>query len=249
MAQIGTLYTFSPNTVIRSSYFNSNFNDIKSVYNAHDTATTGVHGVGSSSIATSLMIPPIGSIIPFYDYNGALTFDAAYWAYCNGQSITVSGIGTQTLPDLSGRYLVGFGTDGGADIGSAPWATALVGNAGHSITLTAAQSGQKAVTVDSGGVDHSHTGYTGNDSPDHTHNFGWQNNGAVAGSNATAEVIPRGAAGWIATTGASARHTHAVQTYGASAYAHTHTIAGSDAASPTSIQPRSIRVRYIMRVQ
>ena len=52
---------------------------------------------------------PIGSIIPFYDFNGDLTFDTDFWVYCDGQTATVGGV-SRALPDLSGRYLVGFGT-------------------------------------------------------------------------------------------------------------------------------------------
>ena len=47
MAAIGTLFTFTANTIIRSAQVNSNFSDIKTAYNAHDTATTGVHGITS----------------------------------------------------------------------------------------------------------------------------------------------------------------------------------------------------------
>lgn len=50
MGQIGALYTFSPNTIIRSTQANSNFSDIKTAYNAHDTAVNGVHGVSSGAI-------------------------------------------------------------------------------------------------------------------------------------------------------------------------------------------------------
>ncbi len=50
MGQLGSLYIFSPNTIIRSTYMNSNFADIKAAYNAHDTATNGVHGVSSGAI-------------------------------------------------------------------------------------------------------------------------------------------------------------------------------------------------------
>jgi len=99
---------------------------------------------------------PVGSIIPFYDYNAALTFDTDYWAYCDGSSKTVTGIGVQVLPDLSGRYLVGFGTDGAGDMDSATWSTTPAGQAGHTINL------QHSHTVDG----HTHTG------PSHTHGAG-----------------------------------------------------------------------------
>ena len=105
-------------------------------------------------------IPPIGSIIPFYDFNGALSFDGGHWAYCDGSVVTVSGIGSQTLPDLSGRYLVGFGSDGAGDLDSASWSTSAVGNAAHQINLSHSH------TVNS----HSHTvnSHT-HDLSNHTH--------------------------------------------------------------------------------
>lgn len=90
-------------------------------------------GVVEPSIPTASSVP-IGSIIPFYDFNGALTFDTDYWAYCNGQTKTIGG-SSRTLPDLSNRYLVGFGTEGGADIGSASWSTTVVGNASHQTSI------------------------------------------------------------------------------------------------------------------
>lgn len=42
-------YTFSPNTIIRSSYVNQNFTDASSWTTAHDV-TTGVHGVGAGLV-------------------------------------------------------------------------------------------------------------------------------------------------------------------------------------------------------
>ncbi len=83
-------------------------------------------------------LAPIGSIIPFYDYNGALTFNSAYWAYCDGNTATVGGLGTQTLPDLSNRYLVGFGTEAGGDIDTYTWGTAVSGEANHAVVIGSA---------------------------------------------------------------------------------------------------------------
>lgn len=105
---------------------------------------------------------PIGGVIPFYDFNGLATFNATYWTYCNGGIIGGAGpLVGQTLPDQSGRALVGFGTDGGGDIGTAPWATAAVGNAGNTINLQHAHT-DAGHTHDMG--NHTHTG------PSHTHN-------------------------------------------------------------------------------
>jgi hypothetical protein len=134
-------------------------------------------GQNEVDVALSGIMPPIGTIIPFYDFNGALTFNTTYWAYCNGQTKTVTGVGSTALPDLSNRYLVGFGTEGGADNGSAAWATAAIGNASHESNL------QHSHTVDSHTHDLSnHTHTLGNHTHDlsnhthdlssHTHNLG-----------------------------------------------------------------------------
>jgi hypothetical protein len=78
-------YIYSPTTIIASAEMNANL-----AYLNED-------------------LVPTGTILPFYDYNGALTFNAALYKYCDGQTQTVGG-SLRVLPDLSNRYLVGFGT-------------------------------------------------------------------------------------------------------------------------------------------
>lgn len=64
MAAIGTLYSFTSGTIIRSSYVNQNFTDVKSAYNTHDTATTGIHGSGTGYIlVTPSPAPTVQSVI------------------------------------------------------------------------------------------------------------------------------------------------------------------------------------------
>lgn len=89
-----------------------------------------------SALGTFGELPPVCTIIPWYNYAGA-TFDATKWAYCNGAVVTITGVGLKTLPDLSGRYLIGFGTDGGGNInaGSLPDPPSPVGNAGNTINI------------------------------------------------------------------------------------------------------------------
>lgn len=113
-------------------------------------SNTGVVTVAGGGIV------PIGTILPFYDYNYTLTFDNTKYAYCDGSIVNFTGIGPQTTPDLSGRYLIGFGTVGGGDIGTDPWATPAVGNAGWTINI------QHSHTVNN----HTH------DLSNHTHNAG-----------------------------------------------------------------------------
>jgi hypothetical protein len=76
---------------------------------------------------------PVGSIIPWYDFDATISKPSNY-VYCDGSAISDadSALNGETTPDLSGRYLVGFGTpDGGGDLDSASWATAAVGNTSH----------------------------------------------------------------------------------------------------------------------
>lgn len=50
---IGTLFTFTANTIIRSAQVNSNFSDIKTAHNTHAAATTGEHGISGTIVGTS----------------------------------------------------------------------------------------------------------------------------------------------------------------------------------------------------
>ena len=209
-------------------------------------------GVVEASVPTDSSVP-IGSIIPFYDY-GALAFNTAYWAYCNGQTKTVLGV-SRVLPDMSNRYLVGFGTEGGADIGSATWSITPVGNASHNVTLTGAQSGigAHAHTASSGlqNASHAHTGSTGTESTTHIHSYGWSSGGA-SGSSAVKDVTVATAMGYINTSSENQTHTHAFSS-GTETANHSHaitvnTITDTTAVSAHSIQPRSISVRFIMRI-
>lgn len=201
--------------------------------------------LGESALAVSV---PVGSIIPFYDFNGALTFDTDYWDYCRGQVIADanSPINGQTMPDLSGRYLVGFGTDGGANNHNAAWATAAVGNAGHTVDLQ-----------------HLHAG------PSHTHApgtllfktfeikfidlMGWDSGGVQRQITAeeTSDLYFGGAPAdeRIMTTMVSPpvdRIYYTKDGAGVTAAGGTGNTANA-LSTAQSIQPRSLRVRYIMR--
>lgn len=81
---------------------------------------------------------PLGTILAFYPYSGAgvLTFSTDMFKYADGSSHDWGGsLGTQALPDLSNRILVGFGTEGGGDIDTASWDATPIGNANHQINL------------------------------------------------------------------------------------------------------------------
>lgn len=182
---------------------------------------------------------PIGTIIPFYDFNGNLTFNTEHWAYCNGQTKTVGGIGSQTLPDLSGRYLVGFGTpNGGADLHSATWATAAVGRTSHTSasiahthtmahthTLDGASAYAKVSMVNGGGDD-------GDVVADLKTVSNWTENRRVDSFSRT-------------STGLSINQgTNLGGDTGAASSSTT-----SSSLTTISVQPESIRVRYIMRIK
>ncbi|MCB0801742.1 MAG: hypothetical protein KDB74_01475 [Flavobacteriales bacterium] len=172
-------------------------------------------------LLTNLLVP-VGAIIPFYDFNGLATFNSSYWAYCNGATISnaSSTLDGQTLPDLSGRYLVGFGTDGGGDIGSATWATATVGNAGNTVDL-------------------SHTHYV---------NTPWGR--ASSTGSPTYFLDPVGTPFWSSnsTTAYQFSSGGSVSSLGFGTHYRLYLLSDSQLSASQSIQPISIRVRYIMRI-
>lgn len=115
---------------------------------------------------------PIGTIIPFYDFSATVTFPTANWEYCDGGNVAA---GTSPLvglakPDMSNRYLVGFGAEGGQDVGTAVWATAATGSASHQVDISHTHTGPSHIhTMPShthAGPSHTHTG------PSHTHSYG-----------------------------------------------------------------------------
>lgn len=205
--------------------------------------------------ATTTSLCPVGTIIPFYDFNAAVSFDTNVFAYCNGATINSanSPINGLVLPDLSGRYLVGFGTDGGTDVGSATWNATAVGAASHQINIA-----------------HTHVF-------DHVHSVGSHTHGAgslqfeTATFNTTAinmfyangtattvitELSNATASGsssfssYVSATGSGTAYTNAGTGATASASGNTNTTAGNTGSSGSatqSIQPSSIRVRYIIR--
>ena len=177
---------------------------------------------------------PIGTILPYYDFDAAVSVDTNYWAYCDGSVVNnaASPFHTMTLPDLSNRYLVGFGTEGGGDIETALWNTGVVGNADHEVNLQ-----------------HNHDtnigSFTSGSESSHTH--------GVSGTTAIEAQGPQ-LEGSGPRECAVDNHTHTFSVTSGSGSSHSHSVnppnTTSDNALTTTedMQPRSIRVRYIMRI-
>jgi len=118
-------------------------NTTKLDYNNFQDAGVAVSDIATATIAltnlnadiTDRMIP-IGTILSWYSFSAVLTFSTAVYAYCNGATaVTVTGLGPVAMPDLSNRYLVGFGTEGAGDQNTATWSAAAVGNVTSTTSL------------------------------------------------------------------------------------------------------------------
>jgi len=220
---------------------------------------------------------PIGTILPHYNYNGLLTFDTAIYKYCDGSVVAdiESPLNTHTLPDMSNRYLVGFGTEGGGDIDTAAWPVGpetanwtVIGNASHQINLEHLHiiSGLTALGL---------SGVTAT----HTHHHGSSTLQAQIGSKSTANFdvgfIKKGS-GFSPDYnlhGVSANGVHNDTSWGTAisgvtdgantatvtitdgdgGKGHTHgfgALVNAKSLSTTqTIQPRSMRCRFIIRIK
>lgn len=196
--------------------------------------TTPAAGTFTTLTADNIVVPslpPIGTIIPFYDFNAALTFDATYWAYCDGSTKTIAG-SSYTLPDLSNRYLVGFGTEAGGDIDTEAWATAAVGNASHQVDISHTHgAGTLQFTVAHFNI--------GNLSV-----YFYNQDGSERNAFKTYRTPDTGAP--------SVSSPYDFDFTNGLAYTKKDSGSGSVASglsSTQSIQPRSVRVRYLMRIK
>lgn len=219
MAQMMGLVSFTTNTVISSSDANGNNTIITATYNAHDIAITAVHGAtaGTGVLAYANQLVPVGSIIAHYDFDAAVTINTSYWAYCDGSVISnaSSALNGQTLPDLSNRYLVGFGTEGGGDIDSAAWATDAVGNASHQVNLS------------------------------HYHKYGYSSAGVISlyqVADSTSRYITSSSFNNTASGSGGRTSWDSISLNNADLNTWT------GGSTTQSIQPRSVRVRWIMRL-
>jgi len=212
---------------------------------------------------------PIGTVVPHYDFNGDLVPDSTYWKPCDGGTYTIGG-SSRVTPDLSGRYIVGFGTDGGGDNHSAAWATTPVGNAGHTVDLSHTHTLAHTHPVDPPSTSTSSNGA-------HTHDEGslYAQIGLPSTPTTRLDFFEvTGLSAWNSTrrcavtnddSGAGGAFTVGIKVDGTTASngAHTHTVdiasftsgaastsdTGTALSSTQSIQPRSIRFRFYMRAK
>ena len=214
----------------------------------------GVNGdflqVLSGSIQFNSTIPggiPTGTVVPF-----AANSAPSGWIICDGglygrtalnpspQVNLFAVIGTTygagdgltnfAVPDLRGRFIRGFDSLGTLDplrvFGSAQ--ADLFKSHNHTAGAESAHT-------------HSFSGTTGNDTPDHTHNYESPNG---TGGN-PAFLAQAGISGPIvATTGASTRHTHTFSGTTGAGSSHTHTISSQGG---TETRPVNLAMNYIIK--
>jgi hypothetical protein len=189
---------------------------------------------------------PVGTIVAHYDFNAAVNISSE-WLYCNGQEVddADSPLDDETLPDLSNRYLVGFGTEGGEDNDDAAWNVDAVGAVSHQVDISHIHTGPSHTHT---GPSHNHTwftkglGTTGGTSYNSAGNTTSLPLAAIEDDAATdLRVIdfPNASGSTFYTNNSGTGNT------GASGTGNT----GSALSATQSIQPRSVRVRWIMRIK
>ena len=157
------------------------------------------------------------------------------------------------LPDLRERVSAGWDNKGNISRLTSLLDGANIGDVGGSETVVIAEANLPAHThgygtltgaAASGGVNHTHTGYTSSSSHSHTFTAGFN----YTRANATGQNAQGNHCNNSVSYTAAAGGVLSVQTYGASAYAHTHTVSmtggatgstgsgtGTDVVQPTFI--------------
>lgn len=229
--------------------------------------TSGQTIKDSATLIADIAVP-IGTIIAHYDFNGALVPNPAYWVPCDGGTYTIGG-SSRVTPDLSGLYMVGFGTIGAGDIDTAPWATAAVGNTNHQVNIAHTHTGP----LHQHGIA-SETSFSTNPESGHVHDAGGlyalidntlatnkiytqqidvANWSISVESGVGSTLTPGGNASYGTPvggdTGAPTPHSHTMPNHDHSGQTANggNGATGSALSATQSIQPQSIRVRYFMR--
>lgn len=187
------------------------------------TAKIADGAVTQSKLNSSVTLVPTGAVMPF-----AMNSAPNGWLAANGTAVsrttyaalfaaigttygTGDGNSTFNLPDLQGYFVRGAGTNTDG-------------------TAAGTFGAKQADAV----ISHTHSGTTGNDSPDHTH----QNTGPSSGVNQQGQS--GGAVAWAGgqtytTSGASTRHTH------------TFTTSSQSPAGATETRPKNIALLYCIK--
>jgi hypothetical protein len=275
---IGTVIKTSGVFLDNSQNFTA-INDVGCItVNASDkiVATNEVEVAG---VEVSKALPPIGTIIPFYDY-GVLTVDPTYWVPCDG-NIHIVGGSSRLLPDLSNRYLVGFGTEAGKDIITDLFDVAPRGAPSHQISISHSHTVDSHTHPISGDGAHTHIVNSHNHTVNGHNHLTLGQTGFVATGSGTPPV-----AGFYGAALGTFTYTHTPLSAGVTQESqHIHSFAqfsesaspGTDSKTPGTddpgthshgaatggtspgtdiafvaaidIQPRSIRVRFYMRAK
>ena len=230
MATVTPGYTFTNEEVVTPAKLNLAATPVVSnivtadLVDANVTTAKIANGaVTQEKLNASVTLVPTGAIMPF-----AMNTAPSGWLAANGSAVsrttyaalfaaigTIYGAGdgstTFTLPDLRGYFVRGSGT--------------------NSDGVTSGVFGAKQAD---GVISHTHSGTTGNDSPDHTH----QNTGPSSGQNQQGNL--GGAVAWAGgqtytTTGASTRHQHPFTT------------SSQSPAGDTETRPRNIAMLYCIK--
>lgn len=195
---------------------------------------------------------PIGTILSWCDFNGVLALDANY-RYMDGTAIVAPGspIDGQTTDDLSGAYIVGYGTLLAGDIGTAPYSTTPVGNVDHLIAINHTHT-ISGTAID--GLLATANGLTSSIITDQV-----SNTSAGFGTVQDVKIIidSSGAQdnGLRFQTASGVNNGEGQHRHDMPSLSHSHNITGSGTANTgsglsatQSIQPRSQRYRFIIRV-
>jgi microcystin-dependent protein len=220
MATVTPGYTFTNDEVVTPAKLNSAATPVVSNIVTADIANGAVT---QEKLNSSVTLVPTGAVMPF-----AMNTAPSGWLAANGSTVsratysalfaaigttygTGDGSTTFHLPDLRGYFVRGSGTntDGSA-------------------------SGTFGAKQADGVISHTHSGTTGNDSPDHTHQY---NRLTVSD---TGNDSPDGSGkSWTSTdpqtVGASTRHQHLFTT------------SSQSPAGTTETRPRNIAMLYCIK--
>ena len=227
MATVTPGYTFTNDEVVTPAKLNSAATPVVSnivtadLVDANVTTAKIANGaVTQEKLNSSVTLVPTGAIMPF-----AMNTAPSGWLAANGSAVsrtayaalfaaigTTYGAGdgnsTFTLPDLRGYFVRGSGT--------------------NSDGVAAGTFGAKQAD---GVISHTHSGTTGNDSPDHTHPIS-----AVTGGNQFYNQGGQYTGTYTSSTGgASTRHQHAFTT------------SSQSPAGDTETRPRNIAMLYCIK--